>query len=60
VQESGNGAWEGTNGLGGEAENKESESEDEDMEATKRYWEVKRKKDGGHKVGIMCCDMFMI
>ena len=28
----------------------ETETEDEDPEATKRYWEVKRKKDGIHMV----------
>jgi hypothetical protein len=28
----------------------ETESEDEDPEATRRYWEVKRKKEGVHKV----------
>jgi hypothetical protein len=33
---------------------KETESEDEDPEATRRYWMVKRKKEGIHKVCIMC------
>ena len=28
----------------------ETESEDEDPAATRRYWEVKRKKEGVHKV----------
>ncbi len=28
----------------------ETESEDEDPEATRRYWEAKRKKEGVHKV----------
>jgi hypothetical protein len=34
----------------------ETESEDEDPEATRRYWDVKRKKEGVHKVCIMCRD----
>jgi hypothetical protein len=28
----------------------ETESEDEDLAATRRYWEVKQKKEGIHKV----------
>jgi len=28
----------------------ETESEDENPEATRRYWEAKRKKEGVHKV----------
>jgi hypothetical protein len=35
----------------------ETESEDEDPAATRRYWEVKRKKEGVHKVCIMSRDL---
>ena len=42
------------------AGNTESESDDDDPEATKRYWEAKRRKEGVKKVGVMCRDMFVI
>jgi hypothetical protein len=36
----------------------ETESEDDDPEATRRYWEAKRKKEGVHKVcTVMCRDV---
>jgi len=35
---------------GGPGGHVETESDDEDLEATRRYWEVKRKKEGVHKV----------
>ncbi len=38
----------------------ETESEDEDPAATRRYWEVKRKKEGAHKVRIVRYDMFVL
>ena len=38
----------------------EPESEDEDPVATRRYWEVKRKKEGVHKVRTACYDMFVL
>jgi hypothetical protein len=37
-------------GMDGEVESVETESEDENPTATARYWELKRKKDGVHKV----------
>ena len=49
---------EGTNVAGGASV--ETESGDEDPAATRQYWEVKWKKEGVHKVCIMCCVMFMI
>ena len=42
------------------AGNTESESDDDDPEATKRYWEAKRMKEGVKKVGVMCRAMFVI
>ena len=44
----GDGVEEGIDGA--ESGHIETESEDEDPEATRRYWEVKRKKEGVHKV----------
>jgi hypothetical protein len=35
----------------------DTESEDEDPEATRRYWEVKRKKEGAHQVRDVCAVM---
>jgi hypothetical protein len=34
----------------------ETESEDENPEATRRYWEMKRKKEGIYKVSVVCRD----
>ena len=46
-------------------ENVETESEDDNLEATRQYWEVKQKQEGIHKVyyhvlWCMMCDVYLI